>query len=303
MQTNRTNRPNLLATTATVAALALMFAGGAQAQTAPATPSPMAQPGQTTQPQAGQTREARPQATSTEMQQATQELRVARQQIGDASEDVSPQALARARQAVERLSRAQAGTQAGPNATTSSHGLQQQVTQARQTLRNDDVPAQEARRAIDRVLAAVPSTARDANARETGTGASAMPAPAQSGGSQPQTAAARSPAAGMELSRVSNVVGTNVIGREGRDAGEIENLLIDGSGQVRAAVIEWGGFFGLGARRAVVPMDQLTLGGEDDRVRMDLTREQLEQLPRYDADRLEEYGRTGGWGDGTRTLR
>ena len=298
MQTNRTNRPNLLATTATVAALALLFAGGAYGQTTPT--NPMAQPGQTSQstsqPQAGQT-----QAASGEMQQAAQELRVARQQIGDASEDVSPQALERARQAVERVSRAQAGAQAGPNATTSRQGLQQQVTQAREALRNDDVPAQQARRAIDQLLAAVPATAQ--NSRDTGTGASAAPAPAQSGGSQPQAAAARSPGAGVEMSRVSNIVGTNVLGSEGRDVGEIENLLIDGQGQVRAAVIEWGGFLGIGTRRAVVPMEQLTLGNEDERVRMNLTREELERLPRYDADRLAEYGRMGGWGDGTRTLR
>ncbi len=302
MQTNRTNRPNLLATTATIAALALLFAGGAHGQTTPANPSPMAQPGQTSQPQAGQPREARPQAASSEMQQAAQELRVARQQIGDASEDVSPQALERARQAVERVSRAQAGAQAGPNATTSQQGLRQQVTQARQALQNDEVPAQQARRAIDQLLAAVPATAQG-NTPDSNTGASAAPAPAQSGGGQPQTAAARSPGAGVEMSRVSNIVGTNVLGSEGRDVGEIENLLIDGQGQVRAAVIEWGGFFGLGTRRAVVPMEQLTLGGEDDRVRMNLTREELERLPRYDADRLAEYGRTGGWGDGTRTLR
>ncbi|MGX9962139.1 PRC-barrel domain-containing protein [Roseomonas sp. F4] len=294
MQTNRTNRPNLLATTATIAALALLFAGGAQGQTTPA--NPMAQPGQAGQPQAGQPREARPQAESSNMQQAAQELRVARQQIGDASEDVSPQALERARQAVDRLSRAQTG------ASTSHQGLQQQVTQARQTLQNDEVSAPQARRAIDQLLAALPATAQR-HSRDSNTGASAAPAPAQSGGGQPQVAAARSPGAGVEMSRVSNVVGTNVIGSEGRDVGEIENLLIDGNGQVRAAVIEWGGFFGIGARRAVVPMEQLTLGGEDDRVRMSLTREELERLPRYDADRLAEYGRMGGWGDGTRTLR
>ncbi|MGK7870544.1 PRC-barrel domain-containing protein [Falsiroseomonas sp. E2-1-a20] len=133
------------------------------------------------------------------------------------------------------------------------------------------------------------------------TGATAAPAPAQSGGSAQQ--AAVSPAAGMPLARVQNLVGTNVIGANGRDAGEVENLLIDRNGQVRAAVVEWGGFLGLGESRAVVPIEQLRFGGSGERVRMDLTRAQLEALPRFERNRIAEYGRDQGWSDGVRLYR
>jgi hypothetical protein len=133
------------------------------------------------------------------------------------------------------------------------------------------------------------------------TGATPAPAPAQSGGSAQQAAA--SPAAGLPLARVQSLVGTNVVGANGRDAGEVENLLIDRGGQVRAAVVEWGGFHGLGESRAVVPIEQLRFGAPGERVRMDLTREQLERLPRFERNRLADYGRDQGWGDGVRLYR
>lgn len=145
-----------------------------------------------------------------------------------------------------------------------------------------------------------PAVARQQAAVTTGTSATGA-APAQSG--SPAQPVAAGVAAGVPLARVSNLVGTNVIGSNGRDAGQVENLLIDASGQVRAAVVEWGGFLGLGTRRAVVPMTNLRLGNEGERVTMELTREQLEQLPRYDQSRLGEYGQQQGWGEGTRLFR
>jgi sporulation protein YlmC with PRC-barrel domain len=111
-------------------------------------------------------------------------------------------------------------------------------------------------------------------------------------------------AAGVPLQRAQSLVGTNVVGANGKEAGEIENLLIDRSGQVRGAVVEWGGFLGLGERRAVVPFNQIQLGtGNNDRARLELTREQLEQLPRYERDRIAEYGTRYGWGEGLRLFR
>jgi hypothetical protein len=139
-----------------------------------------------------------------------------------------------------------------------------------------------------------------AGAADTTSGASSAPAPTGGGGAQ---ATAASPAAGMPLARVSSIVGTNVVGANDRDAGEVQNLLIDPQGQVRAAVIEWGGFFGIGSRQAVVPIEQLRFGSDGDRIRMDLTREQLEQLPRYDSSRVADIGRDQGWGDGLRLHR
>ena len=110
-------------------------------------------------------------------------------------------------------------------------------------------------------------------------------------------------AVGVPLARATELVGKNLVGAGGRDAGEIENLLVDGSGNVRAAVVEWGGFLGIGSRKAMVPMEQILLGAPGERARLELTREQLEALPRYDRNRLADYGRENNWGDGLRWYR
>jgi sporulation protein YlmC with PRC-barrel domain len=144
--------------------------------------------------------------------------------------------------------------------------------------------------------------AQPGNDQRTGA-TSATPAPAQSGGSQPQQTAA-SPAAGVALQSVQNLIGTNVVGANGREAGEVRNLLIDNQGRVRAAVVEWGGFLGIGTREALVPIERIQLGqGGTDRAQLNMTREELEALPRYDRDRATEYGRERGWGEGLRPYR
>lgn len=142
-----------------------------------------------------------------------------------------------------------------------------------------------------------------ANGSSQRSGTTAVPTPSQSGGSQPQRAAVTS-SGGMALQSVQDMVGKNVVGSNGRDAGEVQNLLIDNAGRVRAAVIEWGGFLGIGDRQAMVPIDRIQLSqGGNDRARLNMTREELEALPRYDRDHVADYGRQQGWGDGLRLYR
>jgi len=139
------------------------------------------------------------------------------------------------------------------------------------------------------------------NAEQRTGATSARPAPAQSG-SQAQPAVAP-PLAGVPLRSVQALVGTNVVGSNGRDAGEVRNLLIDRSGQVRAAVVEWGGFLGIGSREALVPIDRIEPAQGNDRARLTMTRQELEALPRYDRDRIADYGREHGWGNDVRLFR
>jgi hypothetical protein len=144
-------------------------------------------------------------------------------------------------------------------------------------------------------------TERERQQQQAATGTTATPAPAQSGGTQ---RAAVTPSAGVPLASISALVGTNVAGATGQDAGEVENLLIDKAGNVRAAVVEWGGFLGIGQRRAMVPIEEIELGaGPQDRARLNMTREELEALPRYDRNNINEYASSQGWGEGVRLFR
>jgi sporulation protein YlmC with PRC-barrel domain len=255
----------------TALAIALALGGGAAvAQTSTqmnTEPAPRNAP-RAAQPPVSPTQ---PQAPLRPLQRAAQELRVANQQLGDSSGAASRQAIDRIRLALDQVSQAM-----GEVPQDQRGALEQRVAQARQALQGDDVRAPQARSAIQQVLDGIPAD-RASN---------------EGGGAEP-----------MPLSRVSNLIGTNVLGADGKDAGRVENLLIDGNGQVRAAVVEWGGFLGIGARRAVVPMERLQFGAADDRVRMEVTREELEAMPRFEADRLADHGRDGGWAQHVRAYR
>ena len=126
------------------------------------------------------------------------------------------------------------------------------------------------------------------------------PAPAQ----PVATNAPANVAAVPSLSReeAGRLIGTNLVGANGERTGEIENLLVDGTGRVRGAVVEWGGFLGIGQRSAIVPMNSIQFQA-DGKGHLALSREQLEALPRYERDRLADLGRQQGFGEGLQLLR
>ena len=62
-------------------------------------------------------------------------------------------------------------------------------------------------------------------------------------------------------------------------------MSVDQDGQVRAAVIDFGGFLGVGSRKIVVDWRALHFAPADqpDRISLDLTRDQLSAAPEYKA--------------------
>ena len=81
------------------------------------------------------------------------------------------------------------------------------------------------------------------------------------------TTTASPPAAAMQSSasstsfhgdwRASKVVGLNVYNEKNENVGSINDLLMDKSGGIKAAVISVGGFLGMGARLVAVPFDKV----------------------------------------------
>jgi sporulation protein YlmC with PRC-barrel domain len=57
--------------------------------------------------------------------------------------------------------------------------------------------------------------------------------------------------------RASKVVGLNVYNEKNENVGSINDLLMDKSGGIKAAVISVGGFLGMGARLVAVPFDKV----------------------------------------------
>src|SRR5690242_913875 len=59
--------------------------------------------------------------------------------------------------------------------------------------------------------------------------------------------------------RTSRIVGTEVRTKTGEKIGDIRDLVLDGTGRVRLAIVSTGGFLGLGDTLHAVPWDVMTL--------------------------------------------
>jgi sporulation protein YlmC with PRC-barrel domain len=86
------------------------------------------------------------------------------------------------------------------------------------------------------------------------------------------------------------VEGTSVYNADGEKLGSIDDLMIDKrSGQVRYAVLEFGGFLGMGTDRYPLPWEILKYDTGKDGYVVNLDKSQLEGAPRYAQDSEPEY--------------
>ena len=82
---------------------------------------------------------------------------------------------------------------------------------------------------------------------------------------------------------VQGALGKEVRSGTGENLGRIVDVLVDQGGQVRAAVIDFGGFLGVGSRKIVVDWGALHFAPahERDRISLNLTRDQVSAAPEY----------------------
>jgi len=86
------------------------------------------------------------------------------------------------------------------------------------------------------------------------------------------------------------VEGTKVYNRAGDKLGSIDYLVIDKrSGQVRYAVLEFGGFLGMGSDRYPLPWSILKYDTGQDGYVVPLDKALLQDAPRYAGDRRPDY--------------
>ncbi len=114
----------------------------------------------------------------------------------------------------------------------------------------------------------------------------------------PQGSRAAAPDAAKEPARPASVtvIGARdahgILGREVRsaaneDMGRIVDVIVDREGSVRAAVIDFGGFLGVGSRKIVVDWGALRFGGvanKRDSITLELTKAQVSAAPEYKED-------------------
>ena len=103
----------------------------------------------------------------------------------------------------------------------------------------------------------------------------------------PQAPAPQVPASVTVLNKheVQGVLGREVLSAANENMGRIVDVMVDSDGRVRAAIIDFGGFLGVGSRKIAVEWNALHFpapGKPDDRITLDLTRDQVNAAPAYE---------------------
>jgi hypothetical protein len=108
----------------------------------------------------------------------------------------------------------------------------------------------------------------------------------------PPAAAPKDPAPPPSVTVIGARDAHGVLGRDVRsptdeDMGHIVDVVVDRSGTVRAAVIDFGGFLGVGSRKIVVDWSALHFGrvaSKSDSITLELTKDQVTAAPEYKED-------------------
>jgi PRC-barrel domain len=116
------------------------------------------------------------------------------------------------------------------------------------------------------------------------------PAPPQQQAVPP--AAPKEPAPPPSVTIIGAKEAHGVLGRDVRsptdeNMGRIVDVIVDRAGVVRAAVIDFGGFLGVGSRKIVVDWNALHFGhvaNKGDSITLELTKEQVTAAPEYKED-------------------
>ena len=87
--------------------------------------------------------------------------------------------------------------------------------------------------------------------------------------------------------------GDKVVNSAGETLGEIKELMIDcTSSRVSYAVLEFGGFLGMGTKLFAVPMQAIKLDTENKRFVLDVNKERLENAPGFDKENWPDFADT-----------
>jgi hypothetical protein len=91
------------------------------------------------------------------------------------------------------------------------------------------------------------------------------------------------PATVVDDREAEGILGKNVRSSAGEEMGRVVDIIVNRAGQVRAAVIDFGGFLGVGNRKIAVAWNALHFPatGQFDPVSVDLTRDQVRLAPEY----------------------
>jgi hypothetical protein len=82
----------------------------------------------------------------------------------------------------------------------------------------------------------------------------------------------------------TGILGKKVKGPNGEDFGRVVDVVVDTHGRPRAAVIDFGGFLGVGSRKIAIDWQALDFSPSDHDVELSLSRDDIQSAPEYKPD-------------------
>jgi sporulation protein YlmC with PRC-barrel domain len=91
------------------------------------------------------------------------------------------------------------------------------------------------------------------------------------------------PAVVFEDGEAEGILGRDVLGRTGEKMGRIIDVIVDRRGRLRAAIVDFGGFLGVGSRKIAIDwrVFHIVTDGKTMSIVLDLTREDVKAFPEY----------------------
>ncbi len=133
-------------------------------------------------------------------------------------------------------------------------------------------------------------------AQQATPAAPANPAEAQTPAKPaPPASATETPAVIVDNNQAQTLLGRPVRSAKGEDLGRVVDVIVDRGGVVQAAIIDFGGFLGVGTRKIAVDWRILHFpdSGPPDKLIADLPRDQLRKAPVYkEGEPIVIMGRT-----------
>jgi hypothetical protein len=134
-----------------------------------------------------------------------------------------------------------------------------------------------------------PAEASTPNPPAPPVGSPAPSAAAASPAAAAQRPAAPAPPANLEALTArdcTGILGKKIMGPDGKELGLLVDVLVDAKGRPHAAVIDFGGFLGVGSRKIAVDWRLLKLepGPPDWKISLNLNRAEIQGAPEYKPD-------------------
>lgn len=94
----------------------------------------------------------------------------------------------------------------------------------------------------------------------------------------------------MTILSSSTISGDKVVNSQGENLGDVKDLMIDtDSGRVAYAVLEFGGFLGMGSKLFAVPLSAMQVDTDNHQFIFNQSKEKLENAPGFDKDNWPSF--------------